>query len=950
MKPVGSIERLHAIWQGHTSLAARRMCLAFAFASWLVAPLLGRLGFDWSRAAAAGAVVVGIVPAVILVLVARRRRRDPHAVMRATLMRTEPELARAALRAMALTAQTSAEPGRGSNELARLHFARLLGRADLGTLSSRARRVAWVASGVALVAACGSFAAVIADPFRVLEGLDVLAARNGRAPVDVTWVDRPRVAAEPPAYLGLRREIMRPYFPTALPVGSALSVTVEPLRAGRALVLTDGQSEVDFVDDGEGHQQARWDVKEDTTLFIAARFGDVLVYEPHSLTVQALPDHAPFVRLEGAPATIRLLDQPTVAIHWEAIDDHGLREVALALRAGDREERRELSKLQGGVAVDRGGIELRADDRFLTQSYLPVEVTVEALDNDAVGGPKWGKSQSIVLLPPQIGEREALRYVALAKARGLLTDLLAARVEAPAPTAATKQAYLAAEEKAQAALTKEIQALLDSDFAGLKISGRLAALARGQLEQMDKALVEMKTGDLQKGRAALIERTESALLALDSGLRFVGYQDSQAAALKLADVADDVAAAVELSRQPAERSRATRRLDADLVVLGEGGHNLVQLGTLGRDLGEIVDNGLRRIRRAWEPGDRLHAKLAAEDLAARLRNPDPSFNAGGGSGNGGVESGGGQPQPGEAKPSEAAEDMADVERDLEQLRAEHQQHMQDVEKILEDAIPPEKRAELEEQMREVAKEVREAVKELPSEATDPDSARAAAAQGRSEAEAMAGAMERGDLSEAVRQGQKALESLQRAAERGESEPMEREVGQAAKQAREKLSQMLGDAEQSLEGMQTQASEEAAEALQQAGGKERQLAERARKIGERNGQGDAPLPGELLKRLAQAAKAMDDAAGELERGKGNEAQKRQREAQNLLEMSQPESERDGKHAEEGDSDDFSRDAEVPEKNRDERADAFRKRVTDGLGKNAPPHLREALRRYTEGLLR
>ena len=44
------------------------------------------------------------------------------------------------------------------------------------------------------------------------------------------------------------------------------------------------------------------------------------------------------------------------------------------------------------------------------------------------------------------------------------------------------------------------------------------------------------------------------------------------------------------------------------------------------------------------------------------------------------------------------------------------------------------------------------------------------------------------------------------------------------------------------------------------------------------------------------------------------------------------------------------AEAPEESRDERADAFRKRVTDGLGKDAPPHLKEALKKYTEGLLR
>jgi hypothetical protein len=98
------------------------------------------------------------------------------------------------------------------------------------------------------------------------------------------------------------------------------------------------------------------------------------------------------------------------------------------LRSGDRELRRPLSTPQGSAVADRGGIELRADDAFLDQSYLPVEVTVEALDDDPVSGPKWGRSDALILLPPQIGEREVMRFRALRRARDRLTDLLADRL------------------------------------------------------------------------------------------------------------------------------------------------------------------------------------------------------------------------------------------------------------------------------------------------------------------------------------------------------------------------------------------------------------------------------------------------------------------------------------------------------------------------------------------
>src|SRR5690606_17022777 len=138
---------------------------------------------------------------------------------------------------------------------------------------------------------------------RVVEGVDVVLARGGRAPIDITWTEPPHLGVQPPTYLGLRRELLRPYFPAEIHTGSVLTVTLEPLRAGRTLVLTDGETEVPFLDDGDHGLIARWTVASDATLHIAARFGDVLVYEPRSLPIHVTPDLAPHVRLEGAPAT-----------------------------------------------------------------------------------------------------------------------------------------------------------------------------------------------------------------------------------------------------------------------------------------------------------------------------------------------------------------------------------------------------------------------------------------------------------------------------------------------------------------------------------------------------------------------------------------------------------------------------------------------------------------------
>ena len=46
-------------------------------------------------------------------------------------------------------------------------------------------------------------AAFALGPMRVVEGLDVLFARKGRAPLPLAWIDFMKVTAEPPAYLKL---------------------------------------------------------------------------------------------------------------------------------------------------------------------------------------------------------------------------------------------------------------------------------------------------------------------------------------------------------------------------------------------------------------------------------------------------------------------------------------------------------------------------------------------------------------------------------------------------------------------------------------------------------------------------------------------------------------------------------------------------------------------------
>ena len=125
-----------------------------------------------------------------------------------------------------------------------------------------------------------------------------------------------------------------------------------------------------------------------------------------------------------------------VPIKYEAIDDHGLREVHLVLRSGTREERRVLARLDGETRTDKGGMSLKLRDPFLEKSHAPVVVTVEAKDNDPLTGPKWGASEAITIVPPDVGEPEARRLDGLRKLRDALVDTLAFRLSNVPPTEA----------------------------------------------------------------------------------------------------------------------------------------------------------------------------------------------------------------------------------------------------------------------------------------------------------------------------------------------------------------------------------------------------------------------------------------------------------------------------------------------------------------------------------
>lgn len=955
-----ALARLRAAWDAEVRPSARRALTALAVLAVLAAAHLGRVGTPAARIAAAAG--VGLIAAALIAraIVLRLRRGDARRTIRETIGAADPELAASAIRALRLRERADTDANVGSPALAALHLERQLARAPHERIRERAARAGGRRAAVGFALAAAAVLAVAIEPLRVVEGLDVLAAKDGVAPLPLAWIEDVDVVATPPEYLHQGREPLLPFVPTLQPRGTTVELRGRPLHTGRALVLTDGRAEVPFTDDGAGGVVARWTLGESATLAVAARFGGVVIRQPDEQRVGSIPDEAPRVTLEGAPRTARLLDEPSVPLRYEVSDDHGLREVALVLRAGPREERRVLSRPPGDARIDRGGYELRSRDAFFRRVHVPVEVRIEARDNDPITGPKWGKSEPILLLPPQVGEPEALRYAALLKARDALTDLLADRMGRPAPDAKGAAKHAADEAAAQEKAVAIIIEALAGDYGGLKVRGRAATLARGQLARLAKALAAEKKSTTRAAHDALLGDTEGALLAFDAGVRALGFRDSQAVAKRLADVADEAAescAAIAGGDRPA----GSARLDAASLVLDGGGKQLLRLGELGLDLGEIVANGLRRIGRARTAEDWLHAELAARDLAARLRKPDPSFMGGGGgagtgtgSGQGGVEAGApGSPQAGEA--SEADEESASMARELEELAREHAAEVGSVEEALDQASSPEELKELQEEAKRRAQAVRDAVRELPRSDAPRSSAEGSASEGREQAESMAGALEQGDLRQAVKSGEEAARSLQEAQRRGQEAggffPEER-AGRRAGEALGKLQQELAWAEEALRKLRKAQSERARERLERSGEREKSLAERARELGRKGEQGESRLPEEALERLGEAEQRMRDAEQALREGDGERGLERQREAQRLLEMSQ-EPQDDGQdegQRESADGKEMAREAEVPGKDKHKGPEEFRKRVLEGLGRPGDPRLKEAVRRYAEGLLK
>ena len=943
-------------WTETVRAPRRRVTVALSVLVVVGALLVARQGTVATRLGAA----IGLVVFALVVWLWRLNERlvlsDPERTIRRLVGSVDPERAARALRALSLEGQTDGT----SQTLAQLHVERTLRALPRDRVEDGARHLAFVLGVVALCTAAATFAVLAYEPWGPAEGADVLFARRGIAPVGMVWLDDMDVRARPPDYLHMEERRQSPYRATSLPYGTLITVRGIPTHRGRRLALTDGANEVPFVDDGSGHVVARWPLTATVELRTVARFGDVVIPEPITTAVTSIADQAPVVSLEDAPKKILLAvqaDAGDIPIRYEAVDDHGLREVHLVLRSGAREERRVLARLDGETRRDRGGHVLRVTDPFIKKSHAPIEVRVEAKDNDPLTGPKWGASAAITIVPPDVGEPEAQRIEALRKLRDALVDSLAWRMGATMPreTIALRR-FIAEEAKGVDENAELLDATLTSSYAGVRVTGRLQALMRGTMRKVREAMDKEAHGASQTTHSGLVKASERIVLVVDAALQGLGLADAKGAAHKLADVADDLALGASQMQRAKEKERGDARADAAVTVLEGGSKSMWRMGSLGRDLAEIIDTDLLRVARARKQEDFPHTELAAKDLAARLHQPDPSFGARGKAGHAGGESGGGRGMPGddEGEPNDAEQAFNEAAQDIERLANEHASGMGETERALSQAGSEEDVKALAEESKKHAQAVREATKGMPSIGAGSDSWTSKGAAAREHAEQMARSLEQGNPSDAVSSGKNALQALDEAKRTAARERWmglghPADADHKIDDAKKKLEPEVRWAEQELDKLRKKAAERAGKELGKHGDDEEKMAQRAGQIKDKGGQGSLPQP--ALEALQGAERSGHEAARALKQGQVDRALELQRETQRQLEqakeaMGKP---TDQDHGEGGERDDLAQ-IDIPKADQHKGPEEFRKRVIKGLGQPSSGRHKDAVRRYAEGLLR
>ncbi len=826
--------------------------------------------------------------------------------LRATISRVHRHFATRALPLDARASLPRAEAlvdgppvGRESVELARLHLERVEARVDWTSFEASVaavdERLRLVARGVVVALV----ALVVVRGEDLAEGVAVLSANGSEARISLPAVRAASLRVRAPAYLRVP-ESTAP-FEGSLVVfgGSELEVLARQRRADLDLVVTCGREVAPLASDGQGAVVLRRTVRESETWRIGRRVAGVFIPDGATLVIETARDSLPIVELKGAPKQLLLGEterEGGVALAYHAEDDHGLREVQLVLRSGTVEERRPLATLDGEHRSDNGASFVRTADPFFRKALGPVELRIEARD-DGRDGARWGRSEAIVVVPPALGTAEAERFKSLVMLRDHEVDRLARRLVPTKEIGADPLAELLVDLEEE---REEIAASLGTATLGLAVPAAVRNVVRRSAARLEALADNLPKREREAGRLEIVAATEDLVLDLDGALRQLAWSDAKTVARRLGQQVQTASDSIQAA--------APVELGDNLARLESAARTLRALGPLGRDLGDLVEGDLARVKPLVAP-EPSSAKLLLAALARRLARPDPSFGARG-SGKGGTGDGrsemsgegqgdgsGGEGDAGDAAGRGAGASKGSAVDDL----AEEQQMLHRAGEGLLRGGAMGDRDEREEHAKRL--------------------------------QAIGGADElrHGDGETQLRKAAELVRKGDFARARQAVNDVERGLPKAASRERTVLRNRLQD--------------EGAWLDEQLHGDARVLADDEKRLAERTRELRRGARVEAVgKALDTTAEAMDRAARAFHEGKLAEGTTAQGEALDGLEAA-----RDALQAEDGKGADDPAHAAVPRTD-EARAAAWRRRVVDGLADRRATKVPDAVQRYEEGLLR
>ncbi len=332
---------------------------------------------------------------------------------------------------------------------------------------------------------------------------------------------------------------------------------------------------------------ARFVVNESTTYRFridGARGGAELDPVAHKIAVT--PDTAPVVTLEepGEDRTVKLED--TVPLAFSAKDDVGVTRFRVVVkRQGSALEpyTDDLMEVPGGLREAHGTGKLKIEDTGARPGDK-LSVYIEAVDNDAISGPKAGRSATRVLTVFSALEQHRAMIARLDDVESRMVDSLGDELEAPlaelsADVAEQKQAVdkhqqIAVRHQAmQKALDDAVLALSQDEMAVVSMRRALAnmklkvgravdhkARALSELAFKTRASVPANKGvraRLAFAQKGLVERLEQDVLYLDDLLQRERIAEARQVAQDLKRAQEDLKALVDQFKKSGDD--ATRR-------------------------------------------------------------------------------------------------------------------------------------------------------------------------------------------------------------------------------------------------------------------------------------------------------------------------------------------------------------------------------------------------------